>query len=215
MNRFKATAMILCLCLVAVVLSTGAQADTWNKTTVVTFSQPVEVPGVGAQVLPAGTYVFRLMDSRPNRHIVQIWNREESHIFTTILAIPNWRVKPTSKTVITFGERGEGQPEAIRTWFYPGDNLGQEFVYPKARAIELAKVSGEPVLAMPLETEPTVEALKEVPVVTVTPAGEVVPAAQVAETLPQTSSLLPLAGLVGLLSMGMSFALGALAKRKA
>ena len=217
MNRFKVVAMGLALCLLVVGVSTGAQADEWNKKTIVTFSQPVEVPGVGAQVLPAGTYVFRLVESSSNRNIVRILSADEKHIFTTILAIPNFRLHSTDKTVMTFRERAAGQPEAIRAWFYPNDNFGQEFVYPKFRAIELAKATGEPVLAMPLVGEPTVEALKAVEVEAVTPAGEVVPASQFVETasLPQTASFLPLVGVLGLLSTGLSFAIGAFAKRTA
>lgn len=217
MNRLKVMAMSLALCLLVVGVSTGAQADEWNKKTIVTFSQPVEVPGVDAQVLPAGTYVFRLVDSASNRNIVRILSADESHIYTTILAIPNYRLRATDKTVMTFRERAAGQPEAIRAWFYPGNNFGQEFVYPKFRAIELAKATGEPVLAMPLAGEPTVEVLKAVEVEAVTPAGEVVPVAQLveAESLPQTASFLPLVGLLGLLSMGLSWGLGAFAKRTA
>ena len=225
MSRFKVVAILSCLALVAVAFLPGVKADGWNKRTVVTFSQPVEVPGVGAQVLPAGTYVFKLVDSLSSRHIVRIFNQDESHIFTTILAIPNYRLKATDKTVMTFRERAAGQPEAIRAWFYPGDNSGQEFVYPKSRAVALAKTVGEPVLAMPLETEPTIEALKAVPVEAVTPTGEVVPLAQVVQpppaaepptemaSLPQTASPLPFFGLFGLLSLGVSFALGAFVKR--
>lgn len=217
MNKVKVVAMSLALCLIVVGASTGAQADEWNKKTIVTFSQPVEVPGVDAQVLPPGTYVFRLVESSSNRNIVRILSQDETRIFTTILAIPNYRLHSTDKTVMTFRERAAGQPEAIRAWFYPNDNFGQEFVYPKFRAIELAKATGEPVLAMPLVGEPTVEALKAVPVEAVTPTGEVVPVAQLveAESLPQTASFLPLVGLLGLLSVGASFALGAFGKRTA
>lgn len=217
MNRFKVVAVSLALCLLVVGASTVAKADEWNKQTTVTFTQPVEVPGAGAQVLPPGTYVFKLVESMTNRNIVRILNADQTHVFTTILAIPNSRLHPTDNTVMTFRERAAGQPEAIRAWFYPGDTLGQEFVYPKSRALALAKVTGEPVLAMPLEEEPTVEALKAVPVEAVTPAGEVVPAAQAepetVASLPHTSSLLPLVGLLGLLSLGVSFTLGAFAKR--
>ena len=215
MNRLKVVAMSLALCLIVVGASTGAQADEWNKKTIVTFSQPVEVPGVDAQVLPPGTYVFRLVESSSNRNIVRILSQDETRIFTTILAIPNYRLHSTDKTVMTFRERAAGQPEAIRAWFYPNDNFGQEFVYPKFRAIELAKATGEPVLAMPLAGEPTVEVLKAVEVEAVTPAGEVVPVAQLVEeeSLPQTASFLPLVGLLGLLSMGLSWGLGAFAKR--
>ena len=95
----------------------------------------------GMRVLPAGTYVFKLMNSSSNRHIVQIFNKDETKIYATILAIPNYRLVPKNKTVITFNEGVRGQPEAIRAWFYPGANWGEEFVYPKAKAVELAKVT--------------------------------------------------------------------------
>jgi hypothetical protein len=187
-------------------LSTNASAQqTWNRKTKVTFSAPVEVPGVGAQVLPAGTYTFKLLDSDSDRHIVQIFNENEDHLFTTILAIPNWRMTPTGETVITFKERAQGEPQAIRTWFYPGLNSGEEFVYPKSKAIELAKISDEPVLAMPVEVA-TIDELKTVPVVAVKPTGEAVAVAEVIPPapakLPHTGSYLPLLTLAGLFSLG-------------
>src|SRR5213082_898362 len=131
-----------------------AIADDWNRKTVVTFSGPVEIPGVhltGWATLPAGTYVFKILDSPSDRHIVQIFNKEETTIYATILAIPNFRLKATDKTVMTFRERAAGEPEALRAWFYPGRNWGEEFVYPKARAMELAKVTKTPVLFTPVE----------------------------------------------------------------
>jgi len=237
MNRFKVGAMIFCFALVALVFPPGAKSDEWNKKTIVTFSAPVEIPGVGAQVLPAGTYVFKLLDSQSNRNIVQIFNERQDHVFSTILAIPNYRLKTTNKTVMTFRERSSGQPEAIRAWFYPGMQWGQEFVYPKARAIELAKMTNLPVLAMPTELatnltepaksadEPPVIALKQASVEAVTPTGEVVAMTEVVEpppvetaavqpekTLPKTASLLPLLGLMGLLSLAAGTVLSLIPK---
>jgi len=221
--------MIFCLSLVALALLPSARADEWNNRTTVTFSGPVEVPGVGAQTLPAGTYVFKLLESPADRHIVQIFNQAEDHVFTTILAIPNYRLKATGKTVVTFRERGEGQPEAIRAWFYPGHNWGEEFVYPKTRALELAKIVNEPVLATPIELPAPVETLKTAPIIAVKPTGEEVAVTEVvqtpptevaaaetpapAATLPKTASPLPLVGLIGLLSLGAGFALWAFSKR--
>jgi len=226
-SRLKVGGMIFVLSLIALAFPCGAKADEWNRKTTVTFSAPVEVPGVGAQILPAGTYVFKVMDSASDRHIVQIFNEAEDHVFTTILAIPNYRLKATDKTVITFKERAEGQPEAIRAWFYPGRQWGEEFVYPKSRAIELAKVSNEPVLSMPLEAEPTVEALKAVPIEAVRPTGEEVavaevveappaePAAKEAAALPVTASRLPLLGLIGILSLSAGVGLSLIPKQSA
>jgi hypothetical protein len=230
-DRLKVVATIFCLSLVALTVLPSAKAEEWNQKTTVTFNEPVEVPGVGLHLLPAGTYVFTILSPLPYRHIVQISNVAEDHVFTTILAIPNVRARSTGKTVMTFRERAEGQPEAIRTWFYPGKEWGEEFVYPKSRAIELAKITNEAVLATPVEfdTLPVAE-LKTAPVVAVKPTGaeaqvaevvetppEAAPAAPVevaaAETLPQTASTLPFVGLIGLLSLGAGFALWTFSKR--
>jgi hypothetical protein len=229
MNRFKVVAMIFCLSLVALGFAIRVKADAWDRKTVVTFSGPVEVPGVGAQTLPAGTYVFKVMRSTANRHIVQIFNEAEDHVYTTILAIPNYRLRSTDKTVMTFGERAAGQPQAIRAWFYPGRQWGEEFVYPKYRAVELAKTTGLPVLATPIELAAAPpEALDTAPVEAVKPTGEVVPlsaivelppevAAEqrvvVAQALPQTASPLPLVALLAFLSLGAGIALRAFSKR--
>ncbi len=238
MNRFKVGATIFGLALVTLAFPLRGSADEWDKKTSVTFSGPVEIPGVGAQVLPAGTYVFKLLDSQSDRHIVQIFNERGDHVYATILAIPNFRLRSTDKTVMTFRERAAGDPEAIRAWFYPGNNWGQEFVYPKKRALELAKIANVPVLAMPTELEtnltlpvtkidePPVVALMEAPLEAVKPTGEAVAITEVVEAppvetaaavqtptpepdkqLPKTASLLPLVGLIGLLSLGAGFAL--------
>ena len=76
-----------------------AHADEWDKATKITFSEPVEVPG---RVLPAGTYTFKLLDSASNRHIVQIFNEDRSALITTIMAIPNERLEPAGKTILTY-----------------------------------------------------------------------------------------------------------------
>jgi hypothetical protein len=206
MNILKTvTTTAFCLGLMGAVFSTGAKADEWNRKTEMTFSGPVEIPGVhlkGWGVLPAGTYVFKILDSMTDRHIVQIFNKEETLVYATILAIPNYRLKATDKTVVTFRERPAGQPEALRAWFYPGRNWGVEFVYPRAKAMELAKATNTPVLYttadLPLEvtkpiltaSEPEVARLKEAPVMAVQPTGEEVEIAQVV-TPPPAAELAP------------------------
>jgi hypothetical protein len=231
-DRVKVAAMVFCLCAGVLAARSSAKADELNRKTILTFDSPVEVPGAGAQILPAGTYVFKIVGNEGNRDIVQVSNQAEDHVFTTILAIPNYRLRPTSKTVMTFKERGEGQPEAIRAWFYPGRSWGEEFVYPKARALELARIVDQPVLATPVELPAPVEALKVAPIVAVKPTGEEVAVTDVVQTppvevannepapsdpapaeLPHTASQLPLVGLVGLLSLGGCFGLFYLSKR--
>lgn len=230
MKRFRAVGLLFCLALLALAFSPGVQADEWNQKTKVTFNRPVEVPGVDAQVLPAGTYVFKVFDSSSNRHIVRIFSEDETHVFTTILAIANFRMRSTDNTVMTFRERAAGEPQAIRAWFYPGRTWGHEFVYPKFRAIELAKIAEEPVLALatPIELTPEtpVTVLAAAPIVAVKPTGEVVPVEEVAqapvaaaaepaevEELPQTASPLPLLGMLGLLSLGVGLVIRGFSKR--
>jgi hypothetical protein len=192
----------------------------------------VEIPGPGAQVLPAGVYVFRLADSLSDRHVVQIFNQDESHIYATILTIPNRRLRATDKTVMTFAERAAGDPQAIRAWFYPGETSGHEFVYPKTRALELAKVTHQPVVYIPDELaadivapvrtidDAPVVALKAAPLRVVTPTGQDVaiadvieaPPAQVA-SLPKTASMMPVFLLVGLVCLASGFAMKATCAR--
>ena len=238
MNRLQALTTVSCIALMGAILTPGAKADDWNRKTVITFSGPVEIPGVhlkGYGVLPAGTYVFKILDSQSDRHIAQIFSKDELTVYATILAIPNYRLKVTDKTVITFRERPAGQPEALRAWFYPGRNWGEEFVYPKAQAMALAKSTNTPVLFTPAEiavevAEPIKSAdaavvveLKRAPIMAFKATGEEVQLAEVVtpppavetqaaqpSSLPTTASTLPLIGLFGLLALG-----GALAFRMA
>ena len=100
-----------------------------------TFSGPVEIPG---QVLSPGTYVFRLMNSMADRDVVQVFNNNETHCYGNFLALPDFRMTPTGKPVITFEERAEGSPQAVKSWFYPGYNYGHEFIYRKAQQVASA-----------------------------------------------------------------------------
>jgi len=137
---------------VLAVMAPRARADQWNERTVFTFSAPVEIPG---QVLTPGTYVFKLVDSESNRDIVQVFSKNEKHLYGTFLAIPDYHLRPSGKTIITFEERAAGAPEAVKAWFYPGDNYGHEFVYPKAKAVALAQANNQPVASMPNEMAAT------------------------------------------------------------
>lgn len=238
MKLLKGMTAMCCVAVVGAALAPAAKADAFDKKTVITFSGPVEIPGVhlkGWGVLPAGTYVFKIVDSKSDRHIVQIFSQDEKTIYATILAIPNYRLKATDKTVITFRERPAGEPEALRAWFYPGRNSGEEFVYPKEKALEIARTTKTVVLFTPVEIPvevdepiqvvdaPVIAQLREVPVLAIQPTGDQVELAQVvtappadqlvAAALPGTASNLPLLGLFGMLALGMAFVAGAFAKR--
>jgi hypothetical protein len=141
----KRTAAICCVATLGIAFAPRAAADTYDKKTIVTISAPVEIPG---RVLTPGTYVFKLLDSQSNRNILQIWDKDEQHLITTILAVPDYRLKPADKPVIRFEERPSGTPEALKALFYPDDTYGLELVYPHMRAVELAKRTNQNVLSM-------------------------------------------------------------------
>jgi len=206
----------------------SAQSN-FNRTTYLTFSTPVELPGI---TLPAGTYTFRLSDSNSDRHIVQVLDKDAAKLHTTILAIPARRLHVSDDTVVTFHEQPAEATPAVRFWYYPGDNVGQEFAYPKAQASRIAAVTGEPVLAIDSDASMTAsvsrvegDARAETAAAPETAAADAQPPAQSdsaarADTppvgtagerhLPRTASNLPLVGLLGLLALG-----GAVAARAA
>ena len=158
-----------------------ATADEWNKKTIVTFSAPVEVPG---KVLPPGTYVFKLLDSSSNRNIVQIWDKDEKQLYATIMGIPDYHLETPEKPIINFDERPSNTPEAVKAWFYPGDNYGVQFVYPHDQAVRVAKRTKQNVLSMrnemannittPAESKsaPSVQEMEKTEVTGVNSAGE-------------------------------------------
>jgi hypothetical protein len=235
MKIVKAAFCLLAASALGAAVLPGVRADEWNKKTIVTFSQAVEVPG---KILPAGTYTFQLMDSPSDRHIVQIFNADGSQIITTVLAINDYRLQPTGQTVMKFNEQPGDSPDALRAWFYPGDSFGQEFVYPKGRAIELAQKMNAVVPAVAADTLDD-SAIKTVAIVAVTPdqkevevataiqtappatvvtvepvvqtpplAATVTPAPVVVDQeLPQTASNTPLIALLGALSIGLALGL--------
>jgi hypothetical protein len=241
MKIIKTVLAVLALTMFSAIFTSGVRADGWDKKTVLTFSQPVEIPG---QILPAGTYTFTITNSASDRHVVQIFNADGSQIIATVLAVNNWRLQPTGDTVIKFSERSGDNPEAVKAWFYPGDNFGQEFVYPRARAMELAVVTKEPIPAL---DDTTPANMITTPIVAITPEQKEVPVAEViavtqpvaqepapavaqqpapvvaqdttplvAEntTLPKTASMVPLIALLGLASLGFAFVIKRFAIRE-
>jgi len=196
-----------------------AKADDWDKMTIVTIHEPIIA---GNKVLEPGTYVWKLLDSTSDRHIVQIFDKDQRHIEETILAIPDYRLQPTGNTRFTFWETPNGVPKAVRAWFFPGDNFGQEFAYPKKLITQLASAvpvpavyHPEPVAVPEPAPQPAAEpapqpspepqpAAEPAPVPTPAPepqAAPVQPAPAAPASLPRTASNSPLFALLGLASL--------------
>jgi hypothetical protein len=207
-----------------------AQADEWDKKTVFTVDQPIQVTDT---YLDPGTYVMKLANSSSDRHIVQIFDADQKHLINTIMAIPNYRLQPTDNSRFTFWETPPGTARAMRAWFYPGDNFGQEFRYPK-NLRQIAYAAPAPVPPPPAPPEPAVappeppppppppppapqalnqEPPKEEPPLIAQntpppapPVQEVTPApAAPPQELPKTGTPYPLIGLSGLFSLGLYF----------
>ncbi len=200
-------------------------ADERDRKTIVTVNEPIIVAGVPQVTLQPGKYLFRIMEFSHTRNIISIFNEDGNKHFTTVLAINNYRLVPTDKTVFTFWETPQGNPAALKAWFFPGDNMGQEFVYPKGLAAKIAKETGQPVPAVVAETPAQLETapIQEVeksgeehpipePVVIAeakppAPAPEpVAPPAPAPVELPKTGSPYFLIGFVGLATTAAAWA---------
>ena len=149
--------------LLVTLFATGANADQWDKKTILTTTETIEVPGA---TLQPGKYVVKLANSNSNRHIVQFFNEDETKLLSTVLAIPNERLQVTGDTHFSFYEMPAGQAPALRAWFYPGDNFGQEFAYPKNRATAITQVTK---MQVPVAENGDLETAKAAPASTPAP----------------------------------------------
>jgi len=140
--------------MVTISVNAGAQGPA-NQDTFFTFSQAVELPKT---TLPAGTYFFQLMDSPSNRHIVKVMSQDRKQLHATLLAIPYYsNDRPSDDPQVRFMEtpaaNGVAATNAIKIWFYPGNSVGHEFIWPRDKAIQLAKATGQTVLTAKSEDE--------------------------------------------------------------
>jgi hypothetical protein len=127
-SRIGGSGIAICAALLVAMSAPALRADSVNKKTVLAVSEAVQVPGM---VLQPGTYVFELPNNPLDRNIVRVFDEDQSHLLTTFMAIPDYRLKPTNHTVIQLEERESNAPQAIHTWFYAGESDGLEFIYPK------------------------------------------------------------------------------------
>ena len=126
-----------------------AKADEHDKFTKITVNEPVRLPGI---TLQPGNYTLRLLEDGANRHVVKV-SDENGKGLAVILAMNNYRLYPKDKTVLTYWEVPAGQPRPIRAWFWPGDNYGQEFAYPKTEADQIASYQHQNVPNVPDNTK--------------------------------------------------------------
>jgi hypothetical protein len=127
----------------AIFLSGNVCAAQWSRRTVLTADQPVEIPGM---ILEPGIYVVKLDEAVPDENTIQVFDASENRLLTSFAAVQDFSMRPDREIDFTFHEVAPDEPGPIRSWFYSGDPFGYEFVYPKTRALEIAKVSGKRVM---------------------------------------------------------------------
>lgn len=193
-----------------------AQSERENSTFAIT--EPIEV---GAFTLQPGTYLIKVVMLTSNRNMIQVSNVEQTKVYANVLATPH-PIRPNevnASTRYVYYPAVPGQMRVLRSWFARDTSNGQDIVYPKKRATELAALAREPVIAVPDEVKEA--EFKTVPLAIVTPEKEIKgyeePAAVVAEArpaprLPATASQVPLAAALAFLSLGGALALRAVAR---
>lgn len=139
MKRVKLLATALVLAVLAVMAGqVTAQQTNTSERTFLTFSNAVEMPGVS---LKPGTYVFKLADT-PTRNVVQVWDQDEKNMIGHWTFVQAERPQVTEETVVMFRETAEGTTPAVQFWYFPGEKVGKEFIYPKDQAERIAARTG-------------------------------------------------------------------------
>jgi hypothetical protein len=122
----------------------AAHADERDQATTITFSEPIQIPG---QVLPTGNYLFKLADTDSGQNIVQVFSSDRTVLYGTFLTIATERWESIDDTAITLAEPGAGKPDVLLKWFYPGNDIGHEFVYSEQNERELAQDKQQTIVA--------------------------------------------------------------------
>jgi hypothetical protein len=216
----------LTIAILAGVVAATANAQGTNEKAFFTTTEQLDV---GGTILEPGTYEISVVPGRLNRNMLRIWNADRSELFATILSVPHpegaaEEMVPENRYV--YYPASANNVKALRTWFAPNTPAsgGHDIVYPQSRALELAVLAEEPVVAVPDEVQEA--ELETAPLVVVTPKKEVTPyeeppkvqappPVRVAERLPQTASNVPMWAGLGLLSLVAALGLGVLARKLA
>ncbi|MEO7192642.1 MAG: hypothetical protein ABI051_16440 [Vicinamibacterales bacterium] len=159
-------------CAVALLASgavgTAAAQQDASRPVYFTFSQPVALPRV---TLPAGRYLFKLVNSGSTRSVVQVSSADGAHQFGMFMTMPIQRNERPNDPEVRFLETAANTPAAIGTYWYPGMSTGWEFIYPRDEATRLAQSSKRSVLTTAQAGNGAADA-QNAPLVRITPTGE-------------------------------------------
>jgi len=215
MSRFLVSGVVV-TALVAVMAPAPASAVTYDKLAYLSFSAPVQIPGV---TLSAGTYRFHLTNPETSRNVLQVLSNDGSIVYAMFHTITDGRTLLTEDATVTFRETPAGVPPAVRSLFYGGEYRGYEFVYPKGGPNTIAEIVSQPEITYtPYPATPAAEPVIEPAVPIAEPVAEAVPAAEPLPEpqpveLPRTASPLPLVATGGLASLLLGLGLSLLRRR--
>lgn len=122
----------------------GAHADESDQATTISFNQPIQIPG---KVLPAGSYLFKLIDHGAESNVVQVFSSDGTVLYGTFLTNATQRQEPAGDTAVTLAEPEAGGMPVLVNWFYPGRDIGNEFVYSKQTQKELSRDRHQTIMA--------------------------------------------------------------------
>ena len=182
----RMTVSVCLFAVLAVFTGTSASGQTLDNRTYFTFDQPVALPGV---TLPAGKYLFRIVDTTSSRRIVQVLDAEGKKPYAMLMSIPAQRSDVPESPEVRFMETAVNTPTALKTWWYPGKSIGYEFIYPKEQALRLAKNAGAPVLTTKVAESDTTEEMKSADLARVSSSG-----AETAVSVDASPAASPVAG---------------------
>jgi hypothetical protein len=115
---------------VALMLAPRAGATAAEKTTYLTFSKPVSLPGVA---LSSGTYVFEIANPDTQADVVRVMSRDRSVSYFLGFTRTVSRPYKARHQHVSLAESAAGVPPAITTWWLPNELAGRQFVYPGSR----------------------------------------------------------------------------------
>ncbi|HEX4346620.1 MAG TPA: hypothetical protein VHZ73_03570 [Vicinamibacterales bacterium] len=141
-----ATFVVAALCFAAPAVHAQSDGE-YSKKSDVTFSAPVHLPSFD---LAPGTYRFELAEPVMDRKVIRVSSADGKKVYGLLLTVTDEtnRVPQENEPLVLFDESANGAPRAVRAWFYPGERIGYEIVYPHSEALALARANHSRVRAM-------------------------------------------------------------------
>lgn len=114
------------------------RASEADEATTFDFQQAVRIPG---HVLTPGKYVFERFDggNSADLDLIQIYNADRTKLIAIVQTASAERMNASGKTILTFDFRKNGRPPILLAWYFPGDEIGYEFIYSKRVERQVAR----------------------------------------------------------------------------